>query len=172
MKTARSCRPRVEELESIALLSTGVSGPISAIVSARRNASTQHHLTGSARGVWTEQRGIPDTGATQDLAGNGKFKGLGDVQVQGALQLLGNVYTGHAYGTLTLTNYHGSVTLTLTGPSQPGFSGPPQSFTFTIASGTGRYKGWQGSGQIDFQESSAMGFTMTFVSTRTCGSTH
>jgi hypothetical protein len=165
MKTARSCRPHVEELESIALLSVGGAGPASAIVSASRNPTTQHHLAGSASGTWTAQSSNPDVGATQDLVGNGKLKGLGEVQVQGSLHLTGFIQSGHAEGTLALTNSHGSVTLVLTGPTQPGFSGPPKSFTFTIASGTGRYKGWQGSGQLNFQETSAVSFTMKFAPT-------
>ena len=163
MKTARSCRPHLEELESIALLSVGGAGPASAIVSTSRHPSTHHHLVGSARGTWTAQFSIPDVGATQILVGNGKLKGLGKVQLQGSLHLTGFIQSGHADGTLVLTNSHGSVTLALTGPTQPGFSGPPQSFMFTIASGTGRYQGWQGSGGVNFEETSAMSFTMKFT---------
>jgi hypothetical protein len=154
MRTARSYRPRVEELESIALLSVGGTGPASALVSASRHPSSHHHLLGSASGTWTAQPGIPDVGETQNLVGNGKLHGLGEVQVQGSLHLTGFIRFGNAEGTLTLTNPHGSVTLALTGPTQPGFSGPPQSFTFTIASGTGCYQGWQDSGQLNFRNRS------------------
>ena len=165
MKTARSCRPHIEELESIALLSVGAAGPASAIVSASRHQSPHHHLAGSASGTWTAQLGNPDVGVTQYLVGNGKLKGLGDVQVQGSLHLTGFIQFGHADGTLALTNSHESVTLALTGPTQPGFSGPPQSFMFTIASGNGRCKGWHGSGQLDFHETAAMSFSMKFAPT-------
>jgi hypothetical protein len=163
MKMARSCRPHLEGLESMTLLSVGGAGPVSALVSTSRHPSTQHHLAGSASGTWTAQPGIPDVGKTQSLVGNGKVKGLGEVQVQGSLHLTGFIQSGHADGTLVLTNPHGSVTLALTGPTQPGFSGPPRSFTFTIASGTGRYQGWQGSGQVSLDETAVMGFTMKFA---------
>ncbi len=164
MKMARSYRPHVEELESLALLSVGGTGPDSALVSASRHPSTHHHLAGSASGTWTTQLGIPDVGATQDLVGIGKLKGLGDVQIQGSLHLTGFIRFGQADGTLAVTNSHGSVMLALSGPTQPGFSGPPQSFKFTIASGTGRYQGWHGSGTLNFHETSVMSFTMNFVS--------
>jgi hypothetical protein len=172
MKTARSRRPHVEELESIALLSAGGTGPTSAIVSASRHPLTHHRLVGSGSGTWTAQPGNPDVGATQNLVGNGKLKQIGNVQVQGSLHLTGFIQAGHATGTLALTNSHGSLTLALTGPTQPGFSGPPQSFTFTITLGTGRYKGWQGSGQLNFQETSTMHFTMNFAPTAITASKH
>ena len=165
MKRTRSRRPHVEELESIALLSVGATGPVSAIVSASRHRSSHHHLAGSASGTWTTQPGIPDVGATQDLVGIGKLKGLGHVHVQGSLHLAGFIQSGHADGTIDLTNTHGSVTLALTGPTQTGFSGPPKSFTYTIASRTGLYQGWHGSGQLNFHETSSMSFTMTFTPT-------
>jgi hypothetical protein len=163
MKTARSWRPHLEGLESMALLSAAGTGPVSAFVSASRHPSTHHHLAGSASGTWTAQPGIPDVGASQNLVGEGKLKGLGDVQVQGSLHLTGFIQSGHAEGTLVLTNPNGSVTLALTGPTQPGFSGPPPSFTFTIASGTGRYQSWQGSGKLHFTETSNMAFTIKFA---------
>jgi hypothetical protein len=163
MKTARSCRPVVEGLEPIALLSAGGTGPASAIVSANRQRSAHHHLVGSVSGTWTPQPSIPDTGAIQDLVGNGNLKGLGIVSVQGSLHMPGFILSGHAEGTLTLTNRHGSVTLELTGPTQPGFSGPPGSFAYTITSGTGRYHGRQDSGQLTFQETAATTFTMRFA---------
>jgi hypothetical protein len=44
MKTARSCRPNVEELGSIALLSVGAAGTASAIVSANRHRPSRSRV--------------------------------------------------------------------------------------------------------------------------------
>jgi hypothetical protein len=163
MKSARSCRPQVEGLELIALLSAGGTGPASAIVSASRHGSKHHHLVGSVSGTWTSEPSIPDTGEIQNLVGNGNLKGLGVVRVQGSLHMPGFIQSGHAEGTLKLTNRPGSVTLALTGPTQPDFSSPPGSFAYTITSGTGRYQGRQGSGQLTFHETAAMTFTVRFA---------
>lgn len=90
----------------------------------------------------------PDIGKLYLFTGTGTAGALGAVSATGSVRTLGFIAGGHATGTLTLSNSHGSVTLTLTGPSQPGFSGLPASMTYQITSATGDYAGDTGSGSI------------------------
>jgi hypothetical protein len=121
-------------------------------------------LTGQVSGTWTPEFTLPDVGAMQGLTGPGKVKPLDAVQANGTLNLPGFVAQGEATGTLTLTNRRGSVTLALVGPPQPGFSGPPSSFHYTVAGATGAFAHATGSGTADFTETSAasLQFTLTF----------
>jgi hypothetical protein len=90
----------------------------------------------------------PDAGKLYRFTGTGTAGMLGQVSVTGSVHTLGFVATGHATGTLTLSNSHGSVTLTLTGPSQPGFSGMPATIAYRITAATGDYANDTGCGTI------------------------
>lgn len=83
--------------------------------------------------------GIPDIGKTYNLTGNGTVTPLGTVQLSGSLHTPGNIASGYATGTITLSNTNGSLVLQLTGPLQTGFLPLPTSFSITIQNGTGQY---------------------------------
>jgi hypothetical protein len=74
------------------------------------------------------------------------------VDATGTLRSPGFIAKGHAGGTLTLTNAHGSVTISLKGPLQRGFSSLPNKFSFQITSGTGAYAGDTGRGMAQLSE--------------------
>jgi hypothetical protein len=93
--------------------------------------------------------GVPDTGTRYDFQGTAKLAKLGDVTIQGSLVSLGFVAQGHAGGTLTFTNAHGSVTVALEGPLQNGFAPLPQTFTYHVVSGTGAYKNLKDHGSLE-----------------------
>jgi hypothetical protein len=135
--------------------------------------AAHHHLAlqGAIAGTYTTVPTIPDTGMTQQLDGAGNVKPLGAVTAMGTIHMPGFIREGRATGTLTLTNAHGSVTLQLTGPLQPGFSPPPSTFHYQIVSGTGAYAGATGKGTITFAEMPADASTPTgtFVMTFNAG---
>ena len=142
MRRRKEARPVLESMESKFLLSVqGVAA--TAMVAAMPLA-----LRGSAHGQFSEASSNPDTGHTFTLSGLGKAGMLGKVQFSGHFGTPGFIATGHAGGTLTLSNPKGSVTLDLQGPTRPGFSAPPSAFTYTVVSGTGAYASAHGGGQL------------------------
>jgi hypothetical protein len=76
-------------------------------------------------------------------------------QLTGTLHLTGFIAHGQATGTLTFTVGGDRLSLSLVGPVQPGFSGAPKSFTYTITGGTGHFAGDRGGGMVNLQETPA-----------------
>jgi hypothetical protein len=98
-----------------------------------------HILSGQGEGTFSTGAILPGTGADYHLYGEGQFAGLGHVGIRGDVHAVGFLAHGHAAGTVTLTNDHGSVTLALTGPDQHGFSSLPEQFHYKVIGGTGAY---------------------------------
>ena len=106
-------------------------------------------LDGTAHGTLRQFTGIPaDIGLRYSLDGSGKLGGLDTFAVKGVLHGTGFLAQGQATGVLTLTNRHGSITVKLLGPEQPGFSKLPGHFRFTVAAGSGAYKSFHDSGNV------------------------
>jgi hypothetical protein len=103
---------------------------------------------GQGTGVFTHEVGIPEIGQVYDLLGSATLTGLGRVNVSGAVQSVGFILHGHAWGKLLLTNAKGSVTLRLEGPEQNGFAALPHQFTFDVVGGSGSYKHLNGHGTL------------------------
>ena len=61
----------------------------------------------------------------------------------------GFVRSSHATGTLTLRNSHGTVRLSLQGPTQTAFAPLPQHFHFVVVSGSGSYSHLHAAGTIN-----------------------
>jgi hypothetical protein len=108
-------------------------------------------LHGSGIALYTTHVQVPDTGATYQLQGVGSFGGVGVVAITGELHSVGFILQGHATGTLTFTNAHGSVTLDLTGPTQSSFAPLPQRFQYQVVAGTGAYANLHASGTLQLQ---------------------
>jgi hypothetical protein len=105
-------------------------------------------LAGQGTGTFIHELGIPEIGQKYDLSGSAMLAGLGRVAVRGSVESVGFVLHGHAWGTLTLSNAKGSVTLRLEGPVQNGFAALPGRFTFDIEGGTGSYQHLGGRGTL------------------------
>jgi hypothetical protein len=183
MTTKRYWRPEVESLEERTVLSAGLRlAPVALAPAAHHGHHARHVLAldGSVSGTWQKRFTLPDTGGDQVLTGSGAVAPLGPVRMSGELHTPGFISQGNTRGMVTLTNAKGSVTVQLVGPPQPGFSGPPSMFRYTIVGGTGRYAGASGSGRATFEEQPAHGpvcppntvcptileaatFTLTFV---------
>jgi hypothetical protein len=108
-------------------------------------------LAGTLHGQYTGGATGVDAGSHYTLFGAGSLGRLGWVHAAGDLQALGLVVSGHAGGTLTLSNGRGKVTLELEGPAQPGFAPLPEQFRFTVQQATGAYKGLRATGTITLQ---------------------
>lgn len=98
-------------------------------------------LHGIGAGKLTPEFGTPDLGMIVDLHGAADLAGLGHVTVNGSIHGVGNIAQGHATGTITFTNAHGSVTVALEGPEQAGFSALPKHFHYQVVESSGQYEG-------------------------------
>jgi hypothetical protein len=72
--------------------------------------------------------------------GSGRVGHIGQTTSNANFHSTGFILQGNATGTLTLSGTRGTVTFALTGPQQPGFARLPNTFQYTIISGTGAYK--------------------------------
>jgi hypothetical protein len=91
---------------------------------------------------------VADVGNRYDFTGTADLANLSQVSVSGSIYGLGNVVSGNATGTFTLTNTHGSVTISVEGPTQPGMSPLPTSFKYTVSNSTGSYQHLQAEGTL------------------------
>jgi hypothetical protein len=96
-------------------------------------------LAGHGIGTFAGQEVIPDVGQTFHLQGTADLATVGHVTVSGQVGSVGFIMMGHSIGMLTLSNTKGSVTISLMGPAQPGFSALPHHFAYRVISGTGAY---------------------------------
>ena len=131
-------------------------------------------LDGTIKGTYTLAPTAADIGAMYIFTGSGMAGDMGPVGAEGRVTLPGFITTGQATGTLTLTSaaltpvagIPGSVTLTLTGPPEPGFGPFPSMLSYVITGGTGRFAGATGSGTIAVTlDSPAVDNGFTFVIT-------
>lgn len=106
-------------------------------------------LQGTGKGSYSKLIPNPDVGPTYELQGTAALELLGQVSVKADIRGAGFVATGNATGTIVLSNNRGSVTLRLTGPTQPGFSALPRTFKFTVINATGAYSGFIMTGVLD-----------------------
>jgi len=128
-------------------------------------------LDGTISGKYSPAPVAADIGATYVFNGTGTAGALGSVLAHGLVTLPGFIATGQATGTLTLTEsgpsataVNNSVTLKLTGPTEPGFGPFPSTLSYTISSGTGAFAGATGSGSIAVTLNSDLTFTFVITS--------
>jgi hypothetical protein len=81
------------------------------------------------------------------------------MSVKGSLVGVGNVRSGQAHGSLTLSNRHGTFTLQLTGPAQRGLAALPGQFQYRITGGTGAYRGLTGQGTLNLSAALFAGYS-------------
>jgi hypothetical protein len=158
-------RPQLESLESMTLLSgsaAAVGGAIAALVAPP--APTSGHmirLTGTAKGRFHAHINNPDTGKDFTFFGSGQVAPLGHVDLTGHIHSPGFIANGHSTGLLVLSNPKGSVTLSLIGPVQSGFTPVPDTFTFKITNASGKFKGDTGTGFMVLELEPAAAPTLT-----------
>ena len=133
----------VESMESLTLLSGMMAVVSHPLPTAQISAQTIPlpiivGLKGTTNGVYTSSS-FPDTGTSYSVYTAGKLSGYGTGAVYGTMHSLGFIASGHATGTLHVILPGGTLTLTLTGPTQPGFSPLPKQFSFEITKGTGKF---------------------------------
>jgi hypothetical protein len=145
MRRKWHCRPQLETLEAMTLLS-GVAGGLHHIAAVDLSVPpsgpttpVKVSLNGTLTGTYHQKDGLPDTGDNFTFFGHGKVGPLGVADVTGHAHSLGNVASGQAHGLLVISTPQGSLTLKLEGPTQKGLSSLPDRFTFKITNASGRY---------------------------------
>jgi hypothetical protein len=160
-RRTRRTQPGLEPLEGRAVLSAvhpGVTVHPAALVQGAQYLFLNGQIHGTTRDVPTN----PDTGATVALEGSGRLSALGQVHLSGTLHGTGFIQQGQPGGTIRLSNARGSVTLSLVGPTQGGFTAPPSGpYRFAVQGGTGAYAHAVGTGTVDVTLG-ARSFTLAF----------
>jgi hypothetical protein len=146
MRTRKQYQPGIEALESMTLLSGGSAGLHGLVASLApmtplpSSAGQQIRLNGRLTGTYHVPFSIlADVGTVYTISGHGTVRGHGKADVAGSLQSLGYVLTGKAHGSIVLSTPRGSLTLSLTGPTQKGFAKLPERFSFKITNSSGAY---------------------------------
>lgn len=148
--------PQVEALESLLPLSS-TAGAIAAASASREpaaihegvRASAAIALQGRLQGTYTLRGGDPATGATYQVATNGRLAPLGRTTGTGQIRTPGLATPGQVDGTLRIKAPRGVVTLQVTSPVQSGFTSLSGTLAYTITGGTRAYLDATGSGSID-----------------------
>lgn len=137
------------------LAATSPARVIAAFKSTAVVAGKLTRLDGKITGTYTLAPTAADIGAGYVFTGTGTAGDLGAVSAHAFVTTPGFIATGHATGTLTLTQTGpfanallNSVTLSLTGPAEPGFGPFPGTLSFKIVSGTGAFAGATGAGTV------------------------
>jgi hypothetical protein len=151
-KAAAPVRRRGLHLEELSARVLPSANPLVAVhghvAHAAHHMEQQPPLDGKGQGTFTDNPIPRDAGITYTLGGTATFAGLGDVTVSGTVHSVGFIREGNATGELTFKNANGSVTVKLTGPTQPGISALPHKFEYTVTGGTGQYKNLSGDGTL------------------------
>jgi hypothetical protein len=141
----------LEELGARVLPSAAPLTPLPSATSAlvsQAQPIIYHPLAGHGSGSYSADAIQSGAGITYNLRGTADLAALGHVSVTGWVHSVGFLRVGQADGELTFTNNHGSVTVRLVGPEQPGFAALPQQFSYRIVSATGAYKHLQDHGSL------------------------
>lgn len=151
MRRLRKCHPSVESMESKRLLST-ISPPLHTVEAAHlavADAVRLMRINGRLHGRFTTHQSLPDMGGTTLIFGTGDLQGLGKTLIAGGLRSAGFVAYGHATGSITLLSKHGSLMISLTGPTQSGPSSLPTTLNYQVTKGTGAYRNVSDQGTVE-----------------------
>jgi hypothetical protein len=105
-------------------------------------------LSGSGQGRYSIAPTRFGVGPQYALRATGTISGMGAVTVVGSLKAPALNATGPVTGTLVLTSAHGSVTVSLTAPSQSGHSALPTSYQYKIVAASGQFFGSSAQGTM------------------------
>jgi hypothetical protein len=141
-------RPQVEQLGERVLPSATPLNLPTAVLTSAQVVQFQQFVFGKGSGTYTGASLVVDAGVSYSLHGAADITGLGHVTVSGSVHGVGMIVKGHAGGTLTFTNAHGSVTIELTGPEQRGFASLPLNYSYKVTQGSGDYKNLQYHGTL------------------------
>jgi hypothetical protein len=114
-------------------------------------------FAGSISGTYVMPSALPDVGQGYVLSGSGTLGAWGPFQASGSLSTPGFIFLSTAYGTLTVSNGAGSVTLWLQSMPLTGFSTLPQDFDYGVQQATGAYAGLSVAGTIKVMLTPAAG---------------
>jgi hypothetical protein len=142
LRNRRKLLLQVETLESMVLMSgvsTAISLPPVPVTTLTTPLPIIVALKGITHGNYISEQKTPDVGRTFTVFTSGMFEHYGPAVVFGSFHSLGNVASGMATGTLHVVVAGGTLTLSLTGPTQKGPADLPKEFSFVITKGTGKF---------------------------------
>ena len=152
------CRPEVEPLESLTLLSiispalsSHPSGSAEVASSTRIRTTRPVALNFTVQGSYQVIMKNPDVGRTYQFQteSTGRTHGLGPTTLDGAITTPGFVAQGYATGQLIAHTSRGDLQIQLAGPLTAGFSALPGKLSYSITGGTGKYAHAHGFGVVD-----------------------
>jgi hypothetical protein len=148
--TRHTARLEVQELgERIVPSVTVVAGPAaSARVLFAPRLTPITNVSGSGHGSFSIAPTRFGVGPTFLLRATGTITGMGSVGVIGSLHAPALNATGPVTGTLLIRSGQGSITVSLTAPSQSGSSPLPTSFQYQVVASTGLFVGSSASGTM------------------------
>jgi hypothetical protein len=106
-------------------------------------------LSGQMHGRFTNSLSLPDTGQQTLIFGTGNLHGLGKTLIAGSLHSVGFIASGQATGSITLFTRRGSLSITLTGPTQSGPSGLPTTLNYQVTKGMGAFRNVSDRGTVE-----------------------
>jgi hypothetical protein len=150
--TTRRTVLNVEQLGARVLPSASLPVTTPAKTTASVSTSTTVHsvTTGSAwtgQGRYTLTTNKTTSAKTYSFQGSAAFANSTFFAISGTITTVGNK-AGQATGRIVLSAPKGTLTLTLTGPTQSANSGLPASLTFKVASGSGYFAHYSGTGSF------------------------
>lgn len=144
--TTRRTVLKVEELGARVLPSTAAVIPTAATSAAVvQTTTTLTTWTGPGRFTLTTASGT--NAKVYSLQGSTNLNGSTFYSITGTVQTVGNK-AGEATGKITISNTHGTLTLSLTGPAQSANAALPTKFTYKVLSATGTFANKSGSGPM------------------------
>jgi hypothetical protein len=157
--TLRRTLLRVEELGGRVLPSATVT-----VAPPRTTALVSTAVPTIAASAWTGQgrftvtTNAATTAKTYTWDGSAIIGSAGNFAVTGAITTVGN-RTGQATGRVVVSNPRGTLTLTITGPTQAARSGLPASVTYKVSGATGVFARFAGQGTLRLSTDLFLGYT-------------
>jgi hypothetical protein len=148
--TTRRTVLNVEQLGARVLPSAAAAVIVPTAAAAAATSTTTTTTTGAAwtgEGRFTMTTNKTTAAKTYSLQASADFGSSGFFAITGTVTTVGNK-SGQATGKIVLSDPRGTLTLNLTGATQAANSGVPASFNYTVASGTGFFAHYAGTGSI------------------------
>lgn len=157
--TTRRTFLKVEELGGRVLPSATVTvatPPVAALVSTATSALNVTAWTGQGR--FTVTTNATTAAKTYTWDGSTIVGTAGNFGVTGSITTVGN-RAGQATGRVVVSSPRGTLTLTITGPTQSAYAGLPASVTYKVSGATGVFARFSGQGTLKLSADLFLGYT-------------
>jgi hypothetical protein len=156
--SARRTLLRVEELGSRILPSATTVLPPTAAAAVTSTVPAPSPTAWTGQGRFTITTNRTTAAKTYTLDASVPVGSYGFFAVTGSITTVGN-RAGQATGRIVLSSPRGTLTLTITGPTQSANSGLPASVTYRVVSGTGVFARYAGQGTLKLSAQLFLGYS-------------